>query len=113
MDYPFLNDMRPFNMDDGIKLLKSGGSITMSWGIHDLDALYVGDSDDCRGLIFEVQGMHFTGSVALSVNFMDYYEVRFFKDGVIQDDMTMNDVFVTELIELIDKVVEYVPEYDN
>jgi hypothetical protein len=113
MDLKFLNDMRPFNMDDGVNLLKSGGMVTMSWGIHNLDALYVGDKDDCRGLIFEVQGHHFQGSVALTVNGLDYYEVRFFKDGELQEDMTMTDLFVGDMIEQIDRVVEYVPEYED
>jgi hypothetical protein len=113
MDLSYLKDMRPFNINDGINLLKSGGMITMSWGVDNIDALYLGDEDDCRGLAFEVNGHHFKGTVVLTVNFMDYYEVRFLKDGVVQEDMTMEDVFVGDIIEQMDRVIEYIPEYEN
>ena len=44
---------------------------------------------------------------------MDYYEVRFFKDGELQDSMTMTDLFVGDVIEIIDEKVEKIEEYNQ
>jgi len=109
MNNSFLKDMRFYNVEDGLDLLRSGGAITMSWGVSLITPLeYKGE---VRGLAFNVNGNHFQGTVILSANFMDYYEVRFMKDGEIVEDMTMIDIFVMDAINLIDEKVEKLESY--
>jgi hypothetical protein len=111
MDLSFLKTSRFFNSQDGLNLLRSGGMITMSWGVENFREIE--DGGEVKALAFDVNGMHFQGTVILSVNFMDYYEVRFMQEGEILEDMTLTDVFITDVIESIDKIVEYVPEYSR
>jgi hypothetical protein len=109
MNLDFLKDGRPFDMDSGLGVLRSGGAIVLSWGIENIQPLKVKKEE--YGMSFEVNGMHFQGTVILSINGLDYYEVRFAKDGEIIEDMTVKDVCVFDLIDTIDKIVEYVPSY--
>ena len=107
MDLSFLKQARSFNPQDGLDLLRSGGVITMSWGAHNIVSIKEGK--EVRGLAFDVNGMHFQGTIVLSVNFMDLYEVRFFKDGELVD--TMTDIYVEDMINLIDEKVEKIDSY--
>jgi hypothetical protein len=107
MNTDFLNNMRAFNINDGLALLQSGGFVTMSWGIENIISLKNGG--EVSGMAFNVNGNHFKGTIILSVNFMDLYEIRFMQNGEIVD--TMTDVYVMDVINQIDKKVEKIPEY--
>lgn len=107
-DQSFLKNMRSFNIDDGINLLNSDGFITMSWGVEKVKKLLTADGT-CRGMSFEVNGMKFKGTVVMSVNGLDYYEVRFFKGDELVH--MLDDVFVGDFITLVDEFVEKQEEY--
>jgi hypothetical protein len=107
MDLSFLSNMRFFNSEDGLDLLRSGGMITMSWGVDNIQILeHDGES---RGLKFSVNGYKFQGEVTLSVNFLDYYQIRFFQDGKEVD--MFDDVVVFDVINMIDEKVEKQENY--
>ena len=107
MNWDFLKEMRHFNMDSFIGVLEIEINKVRSWGFNKLQQLKEGS--ECRGAIFNVDGNHFSGQVVVTVNFLDYYEVRFVKGGKIVDEKT--DIFVGNLIEVIDEYVEKIPEY--
>lgn len=109
MNFSFLKKVaRPFNINSGVELLKSGGYITMSWGIENLTA--VENKGTCYGLSFDVNGMKFQGTVLIYVNFLDYYEVRFY-DNNGNEVHKIVDIFVGDFISLVDEFVEKQPEY--
>jgi hypothetical protein len=107
IDRKFLKDSRYFNMNDGVNLLKSGGNITLSWGISLITEIKEGGEP--RAMAFNVNGMKFQGTVVLSVNFMDYYEARFYQEGKLVKEM--NDIFVTDVISMVDEYVEKQEDY--
>lgn len=79
--------------------------IVASWGTHALKLLQ-------NGIIFSVQGHHFTGQIKILYNVgADLFEISF-----IQNDMVIGQrtgVFFDDLIECIDKKVEYITEYSK
>jgi len=107
MNLSFLKNMRFFNIEDGLRLLRRGGSIPMSWGISEIVALTHGKEH--RGMSFRVNGFMFQGIVVVSVNGADYYEARFFKDDELVH--TIGDIYVDDFIEIIDDYVEYDPAF--
>ncbi|MDH6311048.1 hypothetical protein M2451_003866 [Dysgonomonas sp. PFB1-18] len=79
--------------------------IICSWGTHKLIILN-------NAILFNVQGHHFTGQVKISYNAgADVFEVAFMQKNVIVGQRT--GIYFDELINTIDKNVEYIPEYDN
>lgn len=110
MDLGFLKEMRPFNIESGLDLLRRGGFVTMSWGIERI--VEVRDKrGQVKGMMFRVNGYKFTGDVMLTVNGADLYEVRFYApDGDLVE--TFEDVFVGDLIPQVDEYVEKQPEYN-
>ena len=75
---------------------------SMSWGSHG-----VVRTNLC--LSFKVQGHHFKGVVNIALNGADLFDVYYTKKNVIQDIQT--DVYIEDLIDTIDRKVEYIKEY--
>lgn len=107
MNLSFLSSCRDFDVDSALRLLRSGGMITMSWGINNVRSLK--HSKYVRGLAFDVNGNHFMGTVVLSVNGSDYYDIRFFKGDIMVNELT--DVVLYNVIESIDEYVEKIADY--
>ena len=103
-----LKEKRDYNVWDGVNVLKSGGSIVMSWGIEKVAPVKASKRD--RGLSFHVNGAKFVGTVVISVNGADLYDVDFYTDsGEVAKQIT--DVYVMDLIDTIDEFVEKQPQY--
>lgn len=81
----------------------------MSWGVEMITLIQEGGED--RAMAFNVNGNHFKGTIILSVNGADLYEIRFMQGGEIINDMTLEDVYVDEVIDLIDERIEKIPSY--
>ena len=114
MNLDFLETSRPFNVQQGVDLLNSGGYVTLSWGIENARVLSKNVKDGkmsykVQALAFEVNGLKFQGTVVLSVNFMDYYEARFYKGDELVHHM--KDIFVADVISQIDEYVEKQESY--
>jgi len=103
-----LKEKRDYNTQDGLDVLYYGGAVMMSWGIENITALKA--SNRCRGMSFRVNGAKFSGTVVLSVNGADLYDVDFYTDGG-EVAKQITDVYVMDLIDTIDEFVEKQPEY--
>ena len=104
MNRTFLKESRYFHKESGLDLLRSSGSIGMSWGIELITMIE--EDNEPRAMTFNVNGLKWQGTVVLSINFMDYYEVRFMQGGEIIEDMTVEVQDITKVIDTIDEVVE-------
>jgi len=63
-------------------------------------------------LRFRVSGHHHKGYVYISLNSMDTFDIYFTNlQNVIKTEI--RNVYIEDLISTIDKVVEYIPEYQN
>jgi hypothetical protein len=102
-----LKTMRDFNIEDALNNLTRNRSIWWSWGVEKITKLKHGKS--VRGMSFQVNGMKFQGVVVVTVNGLDYYEVRFLKeDGSFE---LFGDIFCDNLVQVIDEYVEKQPNY--
>lgn len=81
-----------------------------SWGVHSFAHI------DKTILRFRVQGRHFTGMVWLAVNGMDLFNIYYSKvkrsaNGCIELIEKVEGVYIEDLIDTIDKKVEYITKY--
>ena len=89
-----------------MQLIGGGRWKVASWGAHN----FVKMSKYC--LRFNVQGHHFKGHIYIFLNFLDYYDVYYCTNrGTIK--MIDTDLDCFQITEVIDRKVEYVPEYKS
>jgi hypothetical protein len=103
MDYTIVKTIRE-------QLLTLGRIKVWSWGAHAWRAV------DESTLQFKVQGHHFKGHVRVEYDFgMDVYHVHFgrWRNGQWQHRHTIEEVYVDELVHVIDHTVEYIPYYQD
>lgn len=76
-----------------------------SWGT---DNLMIMD----EAILFDVNGHHFKGQLQIKYNAgADLFDLSFFQNSMLVGQR--NHIYLDELIDYIDKKVEYVPEYGN
>ena len=86
-----------------LQILRSQLMVVFSWGFHRPTAL-----PDNRGLAFQVEGFKYTGTVKVIYNeSTDLFEVHL-EDGRIEED-----VYLDQLIDVIDGMVERCENYDK
>jgi hypothetical protein len=83
-----------------------------SWGAHNFTNI------ENKLFRFKVQGRHFKGLVWIGVNGLDLFNVYFSKsnrskNGCHELIEKWSDVYIEDLIERLDKKIEYVQEYGN
>lgn len=102
---------RGFDPHETIRLLKATNFPGfLSWGVN--KATVIGNEDGGNGLLFLVNGHHHKGWVLITLNFLDYYEVRLIdNEGVVKD--TETDIFCDNLFDVIDEKIERIPEYNR
>jgi len=93
------------------QLIGLGRIKVMSWGAH----AWTGTKD---ALLFKVQGHHFKGIVKITLTPMDVYQIEFFKGSNKAAQLgeaikTFDDVYFDDMVDIIDKYVEYIPAYGN
>lgn len=89
-----------FNINSVFNLIKSGGSITWSWGASNFKNFYN------RALTFSVNGFKHKGIVAITYNKVpDLFnvELRTSHYNLMEE---VNDVYIDQLIDVIDYLVE-------
>lgn len=89
-----------------LSIFKYYPSIIMSWGFHNAVAID-------NGLRFSVQGYIHTGKVEVIYDEgADLFNVRILNiDGTIKQEE--NGIFLDELVDIIDRLVEKCPNYDQ
>jgi len=94
------------NFDDMKEFLNAiGRTVTvMSWGAHAWTNI------QNKALKFKVQGHHFKGWVILTVNGSDLFDIYYVNRNLeILDSVT--DIYLEDLIDVIDIKVERIKEY--
>ena len=89
-------------------VLRTAPAIIMSWGLNP-DTI---KSVEC-GVQFHVQGFKHTGNVEVKLNEgADLYEIYLYDDsGQLKESHT--DIYVDQLIDTIDRAVEYTDDYEK
>lgn len=104
------NACRPFNANETISYLKSYNPYGfMSWGVSKKVGL--GNKDgECFALLIRVSGHHHKGWVVITLNFLDWFDVRLVSvKGEVRE--TITDIFIGDLFSVIDEKVERIPAY--
>ncbi len=96
---------RPFNPDELATAMKRGAMVTlMSWGVH----AWMKCED--MWLRFMVQGHHHKGYVYIVLAWNDTFTIYYTnRVGKIVDKR--EEVYIDELVQVIDKRVEYIAKY--
>lgn len=84
------------------RVLRTAPNIIMSWGLNPATVKAVEN-----GLRFHVQGFKHTGNVEIKLNEgADLYEIYLYDESGNQKD-SHKDIYVDQLVDTIDKAVEY------
>ena len=91
-----------------LSIFKHHVMIILSWGFSRPIAI-----EECEegegGLIFNVEGFKFKGQVKVMLNWTDTFDIYLIKNGKIVE--TINDVYLDQLVSVIDNRIEYSPDY--
>jgi hypothetical protein len=98
---------RPFEPNQTLKLLQQDINIFWSWGVEK-KILVIGKESDgwVKGIIFKVNGFKWKQYVMITLNGLDYYEVRLLSQNFDVIETKDHDICFMDLVEVIDKLVE-------
>lgn len=102
---------REFDVQEIYQFIKQAGSggfpLSWSWGLN--NALVVIKN---KALRFTVQGHNHKGYVYLVLNGLDLFDIYYTST---QDNIkkVSKDVYLMDLIQILDKEIEWIPEYDK
>ena len=96
---------REFDQTELVNAIRRSVKV-MSWGCH---AWTVYKKLVLR---FKVEGNHHKGHVYISLNFMDTFDIHLTSThGNIKKKI--EGIYIDQLIDVLDKEIEYIPEYQN
>lgn len=94
-----------------LTVLRMRANIVWSWGFSHPIAL--GESEEGEGgLLFNVDGFKFKGRVKIVLNWLDTFTVSLI-DPHGKTTEVIDDVYIDNLISVIDNAVEHVPDYEK
>lgn len=99
--------VRHFNPSETMKVLTHNPMIFFSWGVN--RKLYTIGKDEygeVKGLMLKVNGRKWKHFVLITLNFLDYYEVRLLNKNHEVVETKDHDIMFTELVEVIDSLIE-------
>ena len=98
---------RTFDPNETMKVLTQDINIYWSWGVE-RKIFHIGKESDgwVKGIIFKVNGFKWKQYVMITLNFMDYYEVRLLTQNFDVIETKDHDICFMDLVEVIDKLVE-------
>lgn len=111
-DYFKKEVLREFYSMDELHSIMRGNVKVWSWGAHDYRNI------ENKILRFKVGGRHFKGLVWIAVNGADLFNIYFSKgrrseNGCYELVEKISDIFIEDLLDTIDKKVEYMPNYKD
>jgi len=97
---------RDFDINECFKVLTHNTPIYWSWGVEER----LGVQNKC--LLIKVNGYHHKGWVGITLGWMDTFDVHIISlGGEILE--TIKDVYVFDLVKVIDERIEKVPAYQR
>jgi len=107
---PIIDQCREMNVQELFSLLKSDIAKFWSWGV--LPKSFKAEGEYTKYFRMIVQGHHHKGHVWIFLNGLDLFDVYFTsRQNTIKEIKT--DLYFDMLVDVIDKFVEWVPEYKN
>ena len=95
-----------FNVSETLTLLRRYGYRFFSWGACNFSNI------NDKGLLFKSNGHHHKGYVFITLNGLDLYDVHIL-NGRFDHKETISDIYFDDLFDVIDKRIEFIPEYSH
>jgi hypothetical protein len=83
-----------------------GGIPYMCWGVEKVIRIGLTEDGYVKGLLLKVTGMKWKHFVLITLNGLDYYEVRLINNMMVVVETINNDIMFDELVDVIDKLIE-------
>ena len=78
----------------------------MCWGVEKVIRIGLTEDGYVKGLLLKVTGMKWKQFVLITLNGLDYYEVRLINDMMVVVETIDHDVMFDELVDVIDRLIE-------
>jgi hypothetical protein len=78
----------------------------MCWGVEKVIRIGLTEDDYVKGLLLKVTGMKWKHFVLITLNGLDYYEVRLINNMMVVVETIDHDIMFDELVDVIDKLIE-------
>jgi hypothetical protein len=102
----YAKNMREFNVNETLQLLRSYGHKFWSWGAQAFKNF------ENTALRMKVNGHHHKGHVYIFLNGLDLYNVVLTTVmGTIVEEI--NDIYFEDLFDILDEKIEKIPAYTN
>ena len=100
--------VREFNPNDTLYVLTKtqGGIPYMCWGVQKLIRIGLTEDGYVKGLLMKVNGSKWKHFVLITLNGLDYYEVRLLNSMMVVEQTIDHDIMFDELVDVIDKLIE-------
>jgi hypothetical protein len=97
---------RTFDVHEIVTFLNAHKVILWSWGAHKFT------NYKNKALVFMVNGHHHKGRVYIVLNGADLFDV-YLTSNQQNIKQTFNDIYIDELVEVLDDNIESIPEYSS
>ena len=78
----------------------------MCWGVEKVIRIGLTEDGYVKGLLLKVTGMKWKHFVLITLNGLDYYEVRLINNMMVVVETIDHDIMFDELVDVIDKLIE-------
>lgn len=78
----------------------------MCWGVEKVIRIGLTEDGYVKGLLLKVTGMKWKHFVLITLNGLDYYEVRLINDMMVVVETIDHDIMFDELVGVIDGLIE-------
>jgi len=99
--------VRMFDPKETMKVLTHDENIFWSWGVGKLIVVGLDPHDSwVNGLMLKVNGRKWKHFVLITLNGLDYYEVRLVNKNHEVVEVKDHDIMFDELVDVIDRLIE-------
>jgi hypothetical protein len=78
----------------------------MCWGVEKVIRIGLTEDGYVKGLLLKVKGMKWEHFVMITLNGLDYYEVRLLNSMLVVEQTIDHDIMFDELVGVIDRLIE-------
>ena len=83
-----------------------GGVPYMCWGVTKLIRIGLTEDGYVKGILLKVNGAKWKHFVLITLNGLDYYEVRLLNSMLVVQQTIDHDIMFDDLVDVIDKLIE-------
>ena len=99
--------VRMFDPNETMKVLTHNPMIFFSWGVQRKIYTIGRESDGwVKGIMLKVNGRKWKHFVLITLNGLDYYEVRLLNKNHEVKEVKDHDIMFDELVDVIDRLIE-------